>query len=358
MIKKLWTLLPIFLIIGLVVGYFIYQSKLPLVSPFGGVFDDQSSRVKSRISPAINLDFGTSLEIASLEKVPRYLVYNSNTGKVYYAKNTKQLFSPASFTKLMSTQVALDLVSLDKALTATKDSINKVPTVLGMKEGEKFTVEELLRAAIATSANDAAQTLADGAATENKLTPKDFIRLMNAKSQFMGMKNSHFANPDGLDDQTQFSTLEDIAIMVNNVQKNYPEIIAAGNSDNQDIQKTLDHGYYYLPNWNGLLGIYPGVTGLKIAYTEGAGYSTIITASQSGVPVVAIVSGTDSYMERDLAAADLLDAAFMAEKIAPKKITKWQVNKKYKIWGDLARKIKAEIKALEDATKSSTKTSD
>lgn len=338
--------MPIFLIVISIAGYLLFQSKQPLVNPFGGLYDDQSSRVKSRVAPTLALDFSRTQKVATLDTVPRYLVYNSNDGRVYYSKNAQELFSPASFTKLVSTQVALDLISLDTIITATKESVDKIPTILGIKAGEKFSVEELLRGAIATSANDAAQTLADGAAKSINLSPKQFINLMNAKARFLGMKNSQFANPDGLDDQTQFSTLEDIAIAVNNVQKNYPEIIRAGESDNQDIEVSPDHGHYYLPNWNGLLGVYPGVTGLKIAYTEGAGYSTIITASQSGIPVVAIISGTNSYLERDLAAADLLDAAFMTEKIAPKKINKWQVNKRYKVWGDLARKIKAEIEAL------------
>ena len=346
MIKKLWSLLPVLVIVLLSAAFLYYRSIQPLASPFGGVYDDQSSRVKSRIAPTLNLDFSKSATLSSLSKVPRYLVYNSTTGKVYYSKNSDQLFTPASFTKLISTEVVLDLVPMDYKVTATKASIDKVPTVLGLKENEKFTVAQLLRGAIATSANDAAQTLADGAAQANKLTPKDFVHLMNVKAHLMGMDNSNFANPDGLDDQTQFSTLDDIAIAVNNIQKNYPEIIAAGQSDNQDILTDSDHGHYYLPNWNGLLGVYPGVTGLKIAYTEGAGYSSVVVASQSGIPVVAIVSGTNSLMERDLAAADLLDAAFMQEKIAPKKITKWQVNKRYKIWGDLARKIKSELEAL------------
>lgn len=337
------------------IAYLYYNSTQPLATPFGGFYDDQSARVKSRIAPVLALDYSKSQTIASLEKVPRYLVYNSQTGKVYYSKNPDELFTPASFTKLVSTEVVLDLVSPDTKVTATKESIDKVPTILGLKEGEKFTVAELLRGAIATSANDAAQTLADGAATANKLTSKDFIHLMNVKADLMGMKNSHFANPDGLDDQTQFSTLNDLAIAVNNVQKNYPEIIAAGASDNQDILTDTEHGHYYLPNWNGLMGVYPGVTGLKIAYTEGAGYSSITTASISGIPVVAIVSGTNSLMERDLAVSNLLDAAFMAEKIPPKKITKYQINKRYKIWGDLAKKIKAELAALKttNATSSS-----
>ena len=161
------------------------------------------------------------------------------------------------------------------------------------------------------------------------------------------MSHSHFVNPDGLDDQNQYSTLEDVARLVNNVQKNYPEILKAAQSDNQDIATSSSHGFYYLPNWNGLLGVYPGVSGLKIAYTEEAGYSTIVTASRENMSVVAIVSGTDSYLERDRAAADLLDAAFMTKGVLPVRVTTNMLNRRYKAWGDLARKIRAELSLKE-----------
>ena len=294
------------------------------------------------------LDITKAKTITSLENIPRYLVYNQDSSKVYYAKGADVRFSPASFTKLLSAQVVLDLIPKEYIVTATKESIDKVPTVLGLKEGEKISVADLLRGAIATSANDAAQTLSDGAAKAVGISPTEFIYYMNAKAQLLGLKNSHFSNPDGLDEQNQYSTLLDIAKLINNVQKNYPEILDAAKSDNQDIQKNENHGFYFLPNWNGLLGIYPGVTGLKIAYTEEAGYSTIVTATRDGYSMVAIVSGADSYMERDLAAADLLDAGFLAVGLEPVKKKKNQLNLRYKVWGDLARKIQAELKALEE----------
>ena len=321
--------------------------KSDLISPF---FQgpDQTEKISQRVSPPPPLDISKAKTISSLENIPRYLVYNSDSNKVYYAKGADIRLSPASFTKLLSTQVALDLVPKEFMITATKQSIDKVPTILGLKEGEKISVSDLLRGAIATSANDAAQTLADGAAKAVGISPVEFIYYMNAKAQLLGLKNSHFSNPDGLDEQNQYSTLLDIAKLVNNVQKNYPEIMEAAQSNNQDIQKTVDHGFYYLPNWNGLLGVYPGITGLKIAYTEEAGYSTIVTAKRDGYSMVAIVSGADSYLERDLAAGDLLDAGFLAVGLEPIKINKNQLNIHYKEWGDLARKIQAELKALED----------
>lgn len=286
--------------------------------------------------------------MTSLTKVPRYMVYHSNTGVVYYSKGAGLRLSPASFTKLLSAQVALDFISVDKPITITTSATQKVPTIMGLKTGEIFSAGDLLRGAIATSANDAAQALADGAATEVEIYPSEFIYYMNQKATLLGMNSSHFVNPDGLDDHNQYSTLTDISRLVNNVQVNYPDILAAAKSDNQDIATSSAHGSYYLPNWNGLLGVYPGVTGLKIAYTEEAGYSTIITATRENMSVVAIVSGTDSYLERDRAAADLLDAAFLTKGILPVRVSSNMLNRRYKIWGDLARKIRSELKVIDN----------
>jgi len=344
--KVLISIFVVAIITGLVI-LLLNIFKPELISPFF-LGPDQTEKISQKISPLFNLDASKAKTISSLNSIPRYLVYDSNTLKVYYAKGADIRMSPASFTKLLSTEVALDLVPKEYMITATKESIDKVPTVLGLKVGEKLSVTDLLRGAIATSANDATQTLADGAAKAVGISPTEFIYYMNAKADLLGLKNSHFVNPDGLDDQNQYSTLLDIAKLVNNVQKNYPEIMEAAKSDNQDIQKTADHGFYYLPNWNGLLGIYPGVTGLKIAYTEDAGYSTIVTATRDGQSMVAIVSGADSYLERDLAAADLLDAGFLALGQKPIKLNKNILNVHYKEWGDLARKIQAELKAIEE----------
>lgn len=341
--NSLFIALPLLLVAGFVVGYFITQRPLSLISPFSSG-KDFTDKISQNIHQ-FNLDFSKSKELTTLEKVPRYLVYNQKNGLVYYSKGTDIRMSPASFSKLLSAQIVLDLIPLDTQISVSSKSIDKVPTVLGLKEGEVLSARDLLRGAIATSANDSAQVLADGAAQIVGIFPNEFIYYMNKKAQLLGMDHSHFVNPDGLDDQNQYSTLEDLARLVNNVQINYPDILAAAKSDNQDIIASQSHGKYYLPNWNGLLGVYPGVDGLKIAYTEEAGYSTIVSATRENFSVVAIVSGTDSYLERDRAAADLLDAAFMTQGIPPVRVSTLMLNRHYQIWGDLARKIRSELKA-------------
>lgn len=339
-INKVFSLL-LFLVSLAGIFYLLYFFFSPsLISPKSSTELDLSYKIQAKVAKSQKLNYQTTETLSNLNNIPRYLAYNQETNLVYSAKNQKESFSPASFTKLLTAQVALDLVDPEQYLTTTVESVNKVPTILGMPPGEQLRVKDLIRASIATSANDAAETLAQGTSFIHGLPSNSFITLMNQKALSLEMTNSHFTNPDGLDDQDQYSTLEDITKLIHNAQQSYPIILESAVSDNQDIEKTQFHDHYYLPNWNGLLNVYPGATGLKIAYTENAGYSTIVTAKREGVSIVVILSGADSSIERDMAAAALLDHAFTKENVVPAKITSSQIKKRYQQWADLATKIR------------------
>lgn len=325
--------------------YLTDKNTQTLLSPLQKILaPDLTKQLSQKLVAPPKLDYTNKTSISTLSDRIRYLVYNPQSKHVYLSKGQTDYISPGSFTKLMTTQVALDIASSeDQELTATKTSVDKEPTILELKEGERLSLKDLIRASIATSANDAAATIAEGIANYYHQPTSFFVDQMNKKSSLLGMVHTSFVNPEGYDDNNQFTTLEDLFILVSNVQKNYPYILYSGNSDMEDIATSSAHGHYYLPNWNGLLGVYPTVNGLKIAYTEKAGYSTIVTAKRNEIPVVAIVQGADSIRERDLAAAALLDAAYIQEKLAPVKVTRYQVDKRYKQWNDLATKIKKEL---------------
>jgi D-alanyl-D-alanine carboxypeptidase len=229
-VKNILIILLLVFVTGGVASYvFLHRDTLALISPlFTG--RDQTDKISKKVSQ-FNLDFTKSKELSTLASVPRYIVYNSETGLVYYSKGAGLKMSPASFTKLLTAQVALDFISLDQEITVSENAVNKVPTILGLKVGEILPASELLRGAIATSANDAAQALSDGAAALTGIYPSEFIYYMNRKAELLRMNHSHFSNPDGLDDQNQYSTLADIAKLIHNVQKNYPEIVSAGKAD-------------------------------------------------------------------------------------------------------------------------------
>lgn len=327
----------------------LYSYLKPLFVPFDTPFvtsyvanKEAEEKIKSKVNLAPPLNYSSSSEAPGLSTIPRYLVYNSDSQRVYAAKSYQDSFSPASFTKLMTASVALDLLPPDLLLTATRTSIDKEPTILGLKVGEQLPIYDLLRASIATSANDAAATLAENSAGYFGGSLDLFVSLMNNKAKLLNMKDTHFANAEGYDSDNQYITLNDLYKLVWNVQQNYPSIITAGSSDREDIKVTQLHNGYYLSNWNGLLGVYPGVNGLKIAYTEKAGYSTIVTAARKGVNVVAIIGGAKSIPERDLAAASLLDLAFQKEGLRPVRITRKQLQKRYNVWNALIAKLNRE----------------
>jgi D-alanyl-D-alanine carboxypeptidase (penicillin-binding protein 5/6) len=337
--KLFWASISI-LTLGVVVWVFWPQKKL--LSPQSSFTPDFTAKLSERISDSPKLDLASVKKAVGLIGI-RYLVYNLDSGKVYFASGATDQIAPASFTKILTAQVALDLGFPDQLLSATKTSVDKIPTILGLKVGEQFKLSELLRATIATSANDAAATIAEGIASQNGLNLADFIALMNQKAALLKMDSSHFANPDGLDDDNQFSTLIDIAKLVQNTVKNYPEILLAAASDREDIEESKIHGFYYLSNWNGLLGVYPGVFGLKIAFTENAGNSIIVLSERSKVRLAVIVTGAKSLYDRDASAASLLDQAFGLEKVPAANVTQWQLKQHYKVWNDLINKTKSEI---------------
>ena len=161
-------------------GILLYKNNASVQNLISPIFHkDFTDKISSKIDTSLNLDFSSSKQLPSLEKVPRYLVYNANTGKVYYSKQSNQKISPASFTKLLSAQVALDFIPEDKTIIVHPESINKVPTVLGLKPGEVFLVSDILRGAIATSGNDAAQVLADESSRSIGATNQEFLYYMN-----------------------------------------------------------------------------------------------------------------------------------------------------------------------------------
>lgn len=344
-------------VLATAVGYFLYhQPTITLLSPLFNQNHppDLTERLSVKLSLAPDLDYSSITNPDDVPAYISYLLYKPSTGQVYATKNPQIRLSPGSFTKLMTTMVALDIAPPNQLFTATPTSIDKEPTILGLKSGEQLTLLELLRGAISTSANDAAATIAEGASSMYGQKQSYFITLMNQKALLMNMNNTQFANPEGYDEHNQYSTLEDLSKLVHNVQQNYPDIVKAGKADREDLMATSTHGFYYLPNWNGLLGIYPGITGLKIAYTENAGYSTILTSTRSDVTINLILLGAKSIRERDLVATMLLDHAFTINKIKSAKITEKDLQVRYDQWKELANKIRAEL-AVEEASKSSTK---
>ncbi len=259
-----------------------------------------------------------------------YGVVDFESGDVIASKNLEEQVPIASLTKVMTAVVALDLLNPEDELVVSKKASRAEPTKVMLKPGEQVSLDLLLKSALLASANDSAQAIMDG--IDDRLGQPVFLRAMNLKAENLGLKNTHFSNPQGLDIPGNYSSVEDLMVLSHYALKNYPEIAEIVDEEFEDLNQG-DEERFYLNNWNGLVGVYPGVFGVKIGNTGEAKYTTIVGAEREGHKLLAVVLGAPGVLERDLWAAELLDLGFEKEaNLAPIQVTEEQMKEKYASW--------------------------
>jgi D-alanyl-D-alanine carboxypeptidase len=197
-----------------------------------------------------------------------------------FERNSYSRFLPASTTKIITALVALDLYKPEQIITVKK-TISE-GRLMGLVVGEKITVENILYGILVHSGNDAAYVLA------NNYGYVKFVDLMNIKAQSLGMKNSHFSNPNGLDSGTQYSTAFDLSLAGRELLKNpyLSKIVSTKEITISDI----DFKYFHqLTNVNKLLGEIQGLGGLKTGYTENAGENLVSFYKKNGHQFVIVI---------------------------------------------------------------------
>lgn len=197
-----------------------------------------------------------------------------------FSRNENLKLLPASTTKILTALVALDIYKPDQII-AVKRTISD-GQVMGLVVGEKITVENILYGTLVHSGNDAAYVLADNYGYDK------FIDLMNKKAQLLGMKNSFFSNPNGLDSGTQHSTAFDLSLAARELLKNpyLSKIVSTKEITISDV----DFKYFHkLDNVNKLLGEIQGLGGLKTGYTENAGENLVSFYKKNGHQFVIVI---------------------------------------------------------------------
>lgn len=268
---------------------------------------------------------------SELDLLPSYVVVDFDSGKVLTEKNLSERVSIASLTKIMTAVVALDLASPEELFTYSQNALSQPATRLAFTAGDKLTLEELLNAILLTSANDCAQAIKEG--IDEKYNGAVFIKAMNEKAKFLGLKDTHFENPQGFDSREHYSSVHDVAILTHYALTHYPLITQIVAKQYEELHPTSYHvRYEYLNNWNGLIGVYPGTVGVKIGNTADAGNTTAVVSEREGKKVTAVVLGTEGVLERDLRAAQLLDVGFAELGLPPVGVTEEQLLEKYSKW--------------------------
>lgn len=268
---------------------------------------------------------------AEYDDASAYAVIDLESGKVLAEKNLTKRLSIASITKVMTAIVALDLAEPSERFTVSKQAAAKIPTKIVVKPGEQLTLEELLEASLMASANDATEVIKEG--IDAKYGEEIFLRAMNEKALLLDLEGTSFANAQGFDDSANYSTVEDLAILSHYALKHYPLISEIAGKDQSVLPEDSYHGEFEFYNWNGLIGVYPNVTGLKIGNTEAAGKTTVVVSEREGKSMLAIVLGAPGIVERDLWAAALLDEGYQTSMgFTPVNVTEEELRAKYRSW--------------------------
>jgi len=224
-----------------------------------------------------------------------YLVMNAATGDVLVSKNANARLPIASLTKLMTVDVALQHLSVDRYVTVSAQAAETGEESAGLRAGERILVGDLVRAALIQSANDAADALADAASGGNRAL---FVSWMNTEARQIGLTRTHFVRPDGLDAPRHFSSARDITRLARWAM-GLPEVSQAVRQRSSTIS-----GGRVLTTWNDLLGTFPGVVGVKTGHTDDAGWCQVALVVRGGVRIYATILGSPSRSQRnhDLAA--------------------------------------------------------
>ena len=219
------------------------------------------------------------------------VVMDASTGRVLYAKNPGLRLLPASTTKLMTALVVLEKARLDEVVTVSRKAAYAAPIRVGLKKGDKVTVETLLNAALIKSGNDAAVALAEAAAGSEE----EFVDLMNRKAAAIGLNDTRFINSNGLPGSGQYITAYDLAKIMR-VANEYPllkEILGTRVAEvSTEGGKTI-----FVKNTNKLLWSDNNYMGGKTGYTHQARHCFVCAGERESETLIVALLGTPS---RDL----------------------------------------------------------
>lgn len=230
------------------------------------------------ISVILLLSYHTAYAISSESAV----LIDAESGRVLYEKNAYEKRGMASTTKIMTALVVLENAKLDEIVTVSYNAAVTEGSSMYLKPNEKITVEGLLYGLMLNSGNDAATALAE----HTSGSVEKFSNLMNGKAREIGMKDSSFANPHGLDNENHYSTAYDMALLTKYAMENETFKTIAGTKSK--IIQTQDGEYKYLTNHNKLLSMYEHCLGVKTGFTKRCGRCLVSYSEKNGVKLIAI----------------------------------------------------------------------
>lgn len=245
-------------------------------------------------------------------KAPSAILMEKSSGEVIYEKNAHEQRPPASVTKVMTLLLIVEAVergdiSLDDTVIASERAASFGGSCVYLEEGEKMSVDEMLKCITVVSANDCAVAMSEFLCGSEPA----FVARMNERAAELGLKNTHFCNCTGLfEDPDHYTSAYDIAVMSRELIKH--DLIKKYSTIWMD---SIRNGEFGLSNTNKLVYYYDGCTGLKTGYTDEAMYCVSATAERDGIEYIAVIMHGDSIDSRNNDAKALLNYGFANYKL-------------------------------------------
>lgn len=233
------------------------------------------------------------------------VVFDLGNGKILQHQDAFKRWYPASLSKLMTAYVtfralAAGEVQLDSPIKVTKHSAAEPPSKMGFKPGSVMRLDNALKMMLVKSANDIAMAVGENVGGSQAA----FADRMNAEATRLGMNGTHFVNPNGLYSPDQYTTARDLAVLVMAIRREFPQYVPWFSIEGLAVGKKA------IPNYNLLIGRYPGADGMKTGFVCPSGFNMIGSATRNGRTLVAVVLGEKSAVTRAETAAKLLDQGF------------------------------------------------
>ena len=215
------------------------------------------------------------------------IVIDRKTNTILYGKNENTQRKMASTTKIMTATIIIENCNLEETIEVSKKAAGTGGSRLGLKTGDKITIRDLLYGLMLCSGNDAAVALAEHAGKDIK----GFSELMNQKASDLGLTNTHFETPHGLDSDEHYTTAYELAILTNYALQNkiFSQIVGTKN-----YTVTINGYPKNLSNTNELLGTFDGVYGVKTGFTNGANRCLVTACKRNDMDIICVVLGADT----------------------------------------------------------------
>lgn len=262
------------------------------------------------------------------------IVFDRNSKAVLYGKNENQQVPMASTTKIMTAIVLLENLgvnnnlALDTEVEVCKEAAVVGGSRLGLKTGDKVSVNDLLYGLMLCSGNDAAIQIAVSISG----SIEGFAKLMNEKAKELGLKNTHFVTPHGLDKEEHYTTAYELALIADYALKN-PKISEVVKTKTYTV--SINNNSKTITNTNELLGYLDGVNGVKTGFTNGAGRCLVTSVERDGFNIITIVLGADTKKNRTKDSISLIEYTYSnyelvnLEELINKEFEEWKkINEK------------------------------